>query len=711
MYSKKNSTDLNDRQKLAVTLETDKNSLILAGAGSGKTRVLTYRIAHLIINNNLNAANILAVTFTNKAANEMKVRLETLLKRPVMNMWIGTFHSIAHRLLRIHHNEAKLTANFQILDAQDQLRLVKKIIKELSIDESKFQPKKVQWFINNQKDEGKRAKDIDPEYNYFLKQAVKIYEKYESYCNREGLVDFAELLLKAHELLRDNKDLLELYQNKFKHILVDEFQDTNQIQYAFIRLLYGKNNSVFCVGDDDQSIYGWRGAKIENILKYETDFAPVIMIRLEQNYRSSANILKASNALISNNKDRLGKSLWTADKDGDLIDVYDATSDLDEANYVAQTIEEYLTSGGSLVDLAVLYRTNAQSRVIEDALIKRQIAYTIYGGMRFFDRAEIKNALCYLRMVVNPNDNQAFERIVNFPTRGIGNQSINKITTFANKNNTSYWLASKNIAPNLAPRAKNAILSFINLIEEITNDVINLELAQKIEHIIKASSLLSFYNNDKTDVIKSKVKNLEELIIAANQYKHEDDGIDKTLGFLTLTTLDSDIKSSEKDDSKRVKLMTIHAAKGLEFQEVFLIGMEEDLFPSIQSKDDPNQISEERRLCYVAMTRAMRRLHLSYAEKRFHRGQTYFSYPSRFIQEIPEEYLNYLDNFNAKNYTTKIENSNAEFKVGSLVRHNKFGLGTILNCEGSGETSRVQVNFKNYGTKWLITSYANLEVQ
>jgi len=712
------TSGLNDKQHLSVTLDDDKNALILAGAGSGKTRVLTHRVAYLILEKNTHPDAILAVTFTNKAAKEMRERLESLLRRPVQSMFLGTFHGLAHRLLRTHFDKVNLSKNFQILDAQDQFRIVKRLMKENNIDEAKYPVRKIQWFINQQKDEGIRPQDIDPGYNFFVKQSVKVFELYENHCKNNDLIDFAELLVRSYELLKNNQDVLSHYQKRFEHILVDEFQDTNTIQYKWIKLLFNGDNKVFCVGDDDQSIYGWRGAKIENITKLETDFIPLETVRLEQNYRSTGNILNASNALIANNSNRMGKSLWTDSGNGELIDLFEARTETDEASYVVTSIEKQINSGVNPNECAILYRSNAQSRVFEELLIKHNIPYIIYGGLRFFERAEIKDALCYLRLIENKADNVAFERIVNFPTRGIGNATIQKVRDFANTNHTNLFSAATQVAQTLPTRAANALNGFINLIEQIADDVGNFDLSEKIEHVNKASGLYQHYENDKSDKAGSKKENLDELISAAKQYVHEDETLSETMGFISLASLDSSGEASQTNN-QNVQLMTIHSAKGLEFNHVYLVGLEEDLFPSRQSKDEPHLMDEERRLCYVGMTRAKVKLTLSHAIKRFLHGQSIYAYPSRFLDEIPNEYLNEIkqkyhvreDSFKSDDMFNQdiAPSSDTNAKVGATVKHAKFGYGTVLNFEGSGDSARIQIKFKTAGTKWLISSYANLE--
>ena len=713
---------LNEKQQQSVVLSEDINALILAGAGSGKTRVLTHRIHYLVSEKNHHVDDILAVTFTNKAANEMKERLTDLLRQPIGRMWVGTFHSLAHRLLRTHAVEANLTPTFQILDAQDQFRIVKRLMKENSIDETKFPIKKVQWFINQQKDEGILPQNIDSGYNFFVKQSAKVFDLYEKHCQANDLVDFAGLLVKSYELLKNNQNLLDYYQKKFRHILVDEFQDTNRIQYQFIKILHTQNNHVFCVGDDDQSIYGWRGARVENIQKIENDFKPIKVIKLEQNYRSTGNILSASNVLIANNQNRLEKSLWTESGDGDLINVFNARTETEEAQYVVSEIENQFNQGKNLSECAILYRSNAQSRVFEESLIKRNISYRIYGGLRFFERGEIKDAMGYVRLTENTSDNIAFERIVNFPTRGIGLSTIEKIRSHAVESHTDLFQSSIAIIESLPARAGNALQGFIDLIEAIIDSTKNLTLSEKVDSILLQSGLMAHYANDKTDKAGSKRENLDELVTAAKQYIHEDDSeMNETQGFIALATLDSSGESNQASQES-VQLMTVHSAKGLEFPIVFLVGLEEDLFPSRQSKDEPHLLDEERRLCYVGMTRAMQSLTLSYASRRFLHGQSFYSLNSRFLDEIPNSFLNYIKNPNSGYLTTANEDvknpskkmvsssSSSIYSIGQVVNHAKFGLGTILNYEGSGDSMRLQIKFQKVGTKWLISSYAKLEI-
>jgi len=720
MISPSMADELNEKQQQSVALKEDVNALILAGAGSGKTRVLTHRIHYLVSTKNHHVDDILAVTFTNKAANEMKERLSELLRRPIGRMWVGTFHSIAHRILRTHPVEANLSPTFQILDAQDQFRIVKRLMKENGVDETKFPIKQVQWFINKQKDEGILPHQINAEHNYFVKQSAKIFDLYEKHCQANDLVDFAGLLVKSYELLKNNQSLLDHYQKKFRHILVDEFQDTNRIQYQWIKLLHTQHNHIFCVGDDDQSIYGWRGARIENIQKIENDFKPIKVIKLEQNYRSTGNILSASNALIANNQNRLEKSLWTHSGDGDLINVFNARNETEEAQYVVGEIQSQFNQGRNLNECAILYRSNAQSLEFEQALGGQNLSYRVYGGLPFFVRAEIKDAMGYVRLIENTSDNIAFERIVNFPTRGIGLSTIEKIRSHAIENHTDLFQSSIAIVESLPTRAANALQAFIHLIEAISDSTKNLTLSEKVDSILLQSGLMAHYSNDKTDKAGSKRENLDKLVTAATKYIHEEDNeLNETQGFIALATLDSSGESNQSNQGS-VQLMTVHSAKGLEFPVVFLVGLEEDLFPSRQREGEPPNTDEERRLCYVGMTRAMKSLTLSYASRRFIKGQTFYSMQSRFLGEIPKSYLTYIKNpysemkypvwgyKNNPNDNTKAT-SDSIYSIGQVVKHAKFGPGTIVNLEGSGDSMRLQIKFQKVGTKWLISSYANLE--
>ena len=712
---------LNEKQQQSVALDEDINALILAGAGSGKTRVLTHRIHYLVSTKNHHVDEILAVTFTNKAATEMKERLSELLRRPIGRMWVGTFHSLAHRLLRTHPVEANLSPTFQILDAQDQFRIVKRLMKENGVDETKFPIKKVQWFINQQKDEGILPHQIDAGHNYFVKQSAKVFDLYEKHCQSNDLVDFAGLLVKSYELLKNNQSLLDYYQKKFRHILVDEFQDTNRIQYQFIKILYSQGNHIFCVGDDDQSIYGWRGARIENIQKIENDFKPIKVIKLEQNYRSTGNILSASNAVIANNPNRLEKSLWTESGDGDLINVFNARDETEEAQFVVGEIQSQFNQGRNLNECAILYRSNIQSRVFQQSLRTHNIDYIVYGDVRFFERKEIKDAMGYVRLIENTADNIAFERIVNFPTRGIGLKTIEEIRSHAIENHTDLFQSSIAIVDSLPARASNALQAFIHLIEAISDSTKNLILSEKVDSILIQSGLMAHYSQDKTNKAGTSREFLEELVSDAAQYIHEEDNeMTETQGFIANNTLDSSGESNQSNQSS-VQLMTVHSAKGLEFPVVFLTGLEEDLFPSSQSKDEPHLLDEERRLCYVGMTRAMESLTLSYASRRFIYGISKYAPNSIFLNEIPKSFLNYIKNESSENaYQGYEKNTNVSkkmvsttdsiYSIGQVVKHSKFGLGTIVNYEGSGDSMRLQIKFQKVGTKWLISSYANLEL-
>lgn len=708
---------LNPEQKKAVLLANNINSLILAGAGSGKTRVLTHRIVYLLEDGTYSINNILALTFTNKAAGEMRERLSELLRMNInQNSWIGTFHSLAHKILRLNPVEAGLNPNFQIIDSSDQNRIIKRILKNLNIDDKKFPPRQFISFISSSKDEGLRYGDVDAGHNFFIKKALEVFREYEEHCSKESLVDFAEILIRCYELLKNNQTVLLKYQQQFKYILVDEFQDTNTIQYNIIKLLKNSENNIFCVGDDDQSIYGWRGAKIENINNLSRDFAPLEVIKLEQNYRSTGNILKASNSLIANNTGRMSKSLWTDSGDGDLIDVLSASDEKKEAIYISKAILKSNKDGVALNNNAILYRSNALSRAIEESFVRSKIDYIIYGGLKFFDRAEVKDVMHYLRLITDFNDNIAFQRIVNFPTRGIGAATIDEVERFANANFTSLFVASKEILPTLNTRAKNALEGFINLIEGIKDEINNFNLDEKLAIIIDKSTVFSHYEKDKSDKAGSKVQNLKELIGAAKDFKNEDEVLDDTNAFIASSMLDT----GDKKTANCVQLMTIHSAKGLEFENVFVIGMEEDLFPSRQSKEEPHLMSEERRLCYVAMTRAKKQLTLSFAKRRFLYGNTFYTQASRFLGEVSSQHFNkvYEDNKyqgygdkipkNSQYSKPKITSDTNGYDIGRTVVHKKFGLGKVKNYEG-GDNARVEINFVKFGTKWLILEYAKLE--
>lgn len=727
---------LNDVQRQAVTSEA-RNLLVLAGAGSGKTRVLVHRIAWMLQVDQLSPHSIMAVTFTNKAAAEMRVRIETLIGHSSGGMWVGTFHGLSHRLLRMHYQDAGLPENFQILDSDDQYRLVKRVLKALGLDESRWPPKQAQWFINGQKDEGVRPQNMNDFGDFNQKTLIQIYQAYEDACKRGGMIDFAELLLRAHELLLNNPGLLKHYQERFGHILVDEFQDTNTVQYAWIRLLSNENTKVTIVGDDDQSIYGWRGAKIENIQKFDEEFKQAETVRLEQNYRSTQTILKAANAVIENNSGRLGKNLWTSGEEGDAISVYAGFNDVDEARYIGERIQDYISQGISRSDMGILYRSNAQSRVLEEALIRLGVPYRIYGGQRFFERAEIKNALAYVRLVANENDDTGFDRVVNTPTRGIGDKTLESVRQLARDQQISLWQAAhKVIENNLLPaRASKALQGFIDLIESLKAESKSLDLSELIEHVIEKSQLIAMYEKEKGEKGQARIENLSELAHAARDFDVDqgasggtDDSSDADQNntnsplsaFLDHAVLESGERQADQFEDS-IQLMTLHSAKGLEFPVVFLTGMEEGLFPSKMSFEDENRLEEERRLCYVGITRAMRYLNISYAEARRLYGTENISRPSRFLKEIPPELIQEvrvkstvtrpsIAGSSGSNYgTTGVVMNELGFSLGQQVRHQKFGEGTILNVEGSGPNARLQVNFFDVGSKWLVVQYARLE--
>ena len=724
---------LNDEQRNAVA-NPSQHLLVLAGAGSGKTRVLVHRIAWLLEAEQASPYSILAVTFTNKSAREMRGRIETLMANSFAGMWVGTFHGLAHRLLRTHWKEAGLVQDFQILDGDDQLRLVKRINRSLKIDEDKWPAKQCQWYINSQKDEGLRSEHIDHFEDNYTKTMLQVYKAYEEACDRGGMIDFGEILLRAHELWLKNPQVLEHYQRRFKHILVDEFQDTNSIQYAWLRVLAGTQNHLMVVGDDDQSIYGWRGAKIENIQQFSVDFSDAETVRLEQNYRSTSTILKAANELISNNQSRLGKNLWTEDGDGEQISLYEAFNEQDEARFIVDRMQDWFNNGNRRSDAAILYRSNAQSRELEDALLRMGMPYRIYGGHRFYERLEIKNALAYLRLVINRDDDTAVERVINVPTRGIGGRTIEQVRSVAREENCSLWQAcAKCVNESLmTSRASNAVLGFLELIDELSLACSELELAEKAEHIVNHTGLIQHHEKEGGEKARARIENLEELVTAANNFDDPDIDEDFDLksnaflsAFLDKAALDAgETQADESEDA--VQLMTLHAAKGLEFHLVFLAGMEEGLFPHKMSMDNIAGLEEERRLCYVGITRARTKLYMSHAESRRMHGEVNLCRPSRFINEIPNELL---DEIRMKSSVSRpslgktriggrvssklsgdIEVPETDLSLGQRVVHGKFGEGVILNYEGQGPNARVQVNFDAVGSKWLVLSYAKLEV-
>ena len=712
---------LNDKQRQAVAAPLE-NLLVLAGAGSGKTRVLVHRIAWLMSVEQVSPFSIMSVTFTNKAAAEMRGRIEDLMMGSATGMWNGTFHGICHRILRAHYLDAELPDDFQIMDSDDQQRLLRRLIKAQNLDEKQWQARQVAWWINGKKDEGLRPSHIDTYRDPVTQTYLQLYSAYQEACDRAGLVDFAEILLRSHELLRNKKHIREHYQARFKHILVDEFQDTNNIQYAWLRMMAGPESNVMIVGDDDQSIYGWRGAKIENIEKFTREFSSVNTIRLEQNYRSTKTILQASNALIANNTERMGKELWTEGLAGEPISVYSAYNDLDEARFAVNKIKDWQEKGGALNDAAMLYRNNAQSRVLEEALIQVGLPYRIYGGMRFFERQEIKDALSYLRLMANRNDDAAFERIVNTPTRGLGDKTLETLRFAARDRGCTMWDASVALLEEkvLAGRAATALGRFVELINALEDDTCEMSLHIQADHVIKYSGLYAMYEQEKGEKSKARIENLEELVTATRQFEKPEEAEDMSLltAFLTHAALEAgEGQADEFEDA--VQLMTLHSAKGLEFPLVFMVGVEEGMFPSQMSVEEAGRLEEERRLCYVGMTRAMQKLYITYAEMRRLYGQDKFHKPSRFIRELPE---NCVDEVRMKaqvsrptssgRFSSKIvkESFNETgFSLGARVKHPKFGEGTIINFEGSGHQGRVQVAFNGEGIKWLVTAYAKLE--
>ncbi|HDZ08632.1 DNA helicase II [Pseudohongiella sp.] len=724
---------LNDEQRRAVAAPP-ASMLVLAGAGSGKTRVLVHRIAWLMQTEGVSPHSIMAVTFTNKAAREMRSRIEELLTHPPGGMWVGTFHGLAHRLLRMHWKEANLPENFNILDSDDQLRLIKRLCKALGVSDDKWPPKQIQWYINGQKDEGLRAKHIEHMGDEYTRTMLTVYTAYEEACQRGGMVDFAEILLRAHELWLNNPELLAHYQHRFRHILVDEFQDTNAVQYAWLRVLAGASGHLMVVGDDDQSIYGWRGARIENIQQFNTDFAGAEIIRLEQNYRSTSNILKAANHLIANNQGRLGKELWTDGNEGETISLYDAFNEQDEARFIVDRLTDWMNTGHRLTEAAILYRSNAQSRELEEALLRVAMPYRIYGGQRFYDRLEIRNALAYLRLVINRHDDTAMERVVNVPTRGIGSKTLDGLRDMARREGYSLWAAcQQSIDHKLLPaRAAAAVQAFLRLIDDMDAHCQTLELGEKVAHVIKQSGLVAHHEKEGGDKAQARLENLDELITATRSFAEdatddmlvdEDNPVndrDVLSAFLDQAALDAgEAQASESDDA--VQLMTLHSAKGLEFPLVFMCGMEEGLFPHKMSMENLSGIEEERRLCYVGITRAMQKLYLSSAESRRLHGDVNICRPSRFIRELPQELIEPIRMKTTiqrpaptppgrqPHYRSGADVPDTNITLGQRVRHGKFGEGVVLNYEGSGPNARVQVNFTDVGSKWLVLSYARLE--
>jgi DNA helicase-2/ATP-dependent DNA helicase PcrA len=733
---------LNPEQREAVALP-HQSALVLAGAGSGKTRVLTTRIAHLIQSGQASPHGILAVTFTNKAAKEMLTRISSMLPINTRGMWTGTFHGLCNRMLRAHHQDAGLPQTFQILDSADQLGIVKRILKSLDADDEKFPPRQVQWFINNAKEEGLRASQVEA-YDDFARKMVEFYLVYEQQCNKEGVVDFAELLLRTYELLTRNEMVREHYRGRFRHILVDEFQDTSRLQYKWLRLLAGEHTAVFAVGDDDQSIYAFRGANTGNMKEFERDFRISKIIKLEQNYRSHGNILDAANTLIRNNSGRLGKNLWTSEGHGEPIRVYNAPTDFDEAAFIVDEVKSLRAEGVSLSQVALLYRSNAQSRVLEHALFNASLPYRVYGGMRFFERQEIKHALAYLRLIANPDDDNALLRVVNFPARGIGIRSLEQLQDDARRQTGSLWdamLKKCGRDPASLPEIENKAQAqldgskkvdkvkkgtegFVVLIESMRQVCENLPLPEVVEHMLEHSGLTAHYRAEREGA--DRLENLNELINAATSFVHEAED-DRLMVFLNHASLEAgEHQAGGGEDA--LQLMTVHSAKGLEFHSVFLSGLEEGLFPHDNSRNEAGGLEEERRLMYVALTRARRRLYLSFTQSRMLHGQTRYNIPSRFLQEIPDSLLKWLQPVQKAmignkqqafrdpapaigrqiSETGTLDSAAARWRVGQNVVHAKFGAGVIVNCEGRGADARVEVKFGRAGTKWLLLEYAKL---
>jgi DNA helicase-2/ATP-dependent DNA helicase PcrA len=702
--------NLNPEQLAAVTLP-DQSALILAGAGSGKTRVLTTRIAWLIQTGNVSPNGVLAVTFTNKAAKEMLTRISAMLPINTRGMWVGTFHGLCNRLLRAHYRDAGLPQLFQILDSQDQHAAVKRVLKALNVDEERFPAREAQYFINAAKEEGKRAKDIEIT-DEITRRFAEIHAAYDEQCQREGVVDFAELLLRTYELLSRNEVLREHYRNRFRHILVDEFQDTNRLQYRWLKLLAGPKNIVFAVGDDDQSIYRFRGAHVGNMAEFERDFHVENVIRLEQNYRSHGHILAAANALIAHNRKRLGKNLWTSAGHGEPVRVFEAQSDGYEANWLAEEIQALHRGGLRLADMAILYRSNAQSRIIEHALFSNGMPYRVYGGLRFFERLEIKHALAYLRLAANPDDDGAFLRVVNFPARGVGARTLEQLQDAAKAGGTSLYKG----AAGLTGKSGAAVAAFVRLVDSLKAETQGLRLPETVEVMLETSGLVAHYKSERDGA--DRVENLNELVNAAAAFVSEEEDHDLP-AFLSHAALESG-ENQAAEGADALQLMTVHSAKGLEFHAVFITGLEEGLFPHEQSVLEDDGLEEERRLMYVAITRARTRLYLSFAQTRMLHGQTRYNVASRFLDELPEGVVKRLtprmgrEKFDkaawapAPTKTHRAKVPGHGFRIGQSVLHPKFGQGVIVNAEGSGPDARLQINFGKQGMKWLALEYAKL---
>jgi DNA helicase II / ATP-dependent DNA helicase PcrA len=716
---------LNPAQREAVTAEPGHH-LVLAGAGSGKTRVLVHRIGWLTEVFGVPVHGVLAVTFTNKAAGEMRHRVAALAAASggsgQRGMWVGTFHGIAHRLLRLHWQDAGLPESFQVLDSDDQLRLLKRTIADLGLDDKQYPPRLAAWYVNQCKDEGKRAQHLQPN-DHHGETLRDIYAAYEAACQRSGLVDFAELLLRSHEVLRDHPGLLAHYRQRFGQILVDEFQDTNAIQYAFIRLLAGDSGKVLVVGDDDQAIYGWRGARVEHVQDFLRDFPDARTLRLEQNYRSTSTILAAANAVIANNAGRLGKKLWTDGVDGDAIDVFAAYNENDEARFTVERVQQWIAGGGQARDCAVLYRSNAQSRAFEEALMQVGMPYRVYGGLRFFERAEIRDTLAYLRLIANRADDAAFERAVNTPARGIGDRTLDVVRARARADNAPLWEAmlTEIIDGQLAGRARNALRGFAELIERLADECRDRALAEQIDQVLLRSGLRAYYAEESRGTLDSRTDNLDELVTVATRFAppdEEDERLPELVAFLAFASLEAGEGQAEAWEDG-VQLMSLHAAKGLEFPLVVLAGMEEGIFPSRKALEESGRLDEERRLAYVGITRARERLILCYAEARRIHGVDLYGQPSRFLREIPASLLHEVRprvqvsrpaSFGgARGASTLIEEPSHGLKLGQRVRHMNFGIGVVTDAEGNGAHARVQVNFEEGGSKWMVVAYAKLQ--
>ncbi len=710
MEDEKLLKELNDAQRRAVRSDSSQ-ALILAGAGSGKTKVLVHRIAWYLHTGQSLDQGILAVTFTNKAASEMRFRIQRLINRSVDAMWVGTFHGIAHRLLRIHWKDARLNESFQIIDSDDQLRVIRRAMRDLEMENSGWSPKEAQSKINGWKETGHRADQV-PMLNDRSEDILRrVYCEYEEICDRSSLVDFTELLLRVHDLWRSCPTIMESYRNRFRHVLVDEFQDTNRLQYKWLKMLVGERGSLFVVGDDDQSIYSWRGAKVENMQLFRKDYPQHEIVRLEQNYRSTSTILEAANSLISNNVSRIGKRLWTNGTEGERIKLYAAYNELDEARYVVDSIESSFDKGLNLSNHAILYRVSAQSRVLEDALREKGLNYRVYGGFRFYERSEIKDVIAYLRLIYSREDDSAFERVINFPPRGIGLKSMEGVRRFAREASVPLWAAFCQLIEldKVSVRASSAFRKFSESIGSLESQLSQIDLPSLIDAIVEAFDLEGHYKKDKAGKGLDKVENLQELTAAARDFIPE--GEQEVLGaFLAHAALESGEGQAESG-TDCVQLMTIHSAKGLEFKQVFIVGLEEGLFPHQRSLTNLGQLEEERRLCYVGITRAEENLDITYAMSRRLHGSEFKTGISRFVKEIPVDLFEEVRLKGAPAAvfrSQKSEDIQAPFSLGQPVFHKVFGEGVVLGVEGSGSNSRVQVNFEASGTKWLVASYAGL---